>query len=136
MTTLNQLTDAVETQVKAAIPSLRFYSEGESKPESDAAVMLFRGRRWAADCGSQISLWSIEVSATIGDREQWRAYRLLRDFLSHEGALSIEAAIEADTTLGIAGVSVEVKNAEQERVRGFSDGKRVTGFLQLEIQHD
>lgn len=139
MTTLNEITDALETQVKAAIPSLKFYSEGESRPEPDSAVTLFRAQRQAQDCGSQVTLLSIEVSVPIGDRDKWRAFRKLRDYISHEGDLSIEAAIKGEDglgTLGIDGCSVEVKLKEQERTRPFADGTRVAGFIQLEILHD
>jgi hypothetical protein len=95
----------------ALIEGLHPYATMPAKPESPAAAVIPRSKTalsFDEDATYRLSVWVYVNPSDIS-----RAQTQIDDYLSDEGPKSIEAAIEADPTLG--GV------AESTSVTGWSD---------------
>ncbi len=102
--------------------------------EPVTAMVIFRGRTRGTSCGGQVSHWTVEISET--EEGGWsRACRTVRPFLDATGDSSVEAAIRADTTLGLTGVTASVASVGAERRVEFRDGFRWLAELELEVRY-
>jgi len=102
------------------VPGLRVADHLPEQINPPIAVIQIQSVTYHRAMGGGLSEWEFVVSVVAGRMGDRSAQRTLDDWMSFDGASSIRAAIESDTTLG--GVCSTLKVADMLNVRPVSLG--------------
>ena len=128
MANLNVIADALAAAAENVV-GLYATAQPVESPQPPAVEVVFVRREQVDSCGGQRITWVVEVSLPA-DQPGWeQTGRDMRDWLSDDGASSVEAALEADRTLGGAVDTLAVTGAEGAKLVPFGDGRRWLGRL-------
>lgn len=139
MATLQEIADGLEVRL-ATISGLRVSSEPteKSEPAGDenvVAEIVYQSRAWLTPCNYR-SRFLILLSANAMPGEWARAVQRVRLYLDASGSRSVEAAIEADRTLGgQSGVDAVVVEVGPEKLMKFGNAERWTGRVTVDVFH-
>jgi hypothetical protein len=121
------LKDRLET-----IVGLHVYATMPAAPQSPAAAVIPRSKARLSfddDAVYQLSVW-----VYVNPSDLNRAQTQIDDYLSDEGSKSIEAAIEADPSLGGAAESTTVIGwSEYAQLVTIGDGQLLGGRIDVEV---
>ena len=139
MATLNDLADGLKTRIATiGAAAITVYSEPCEDPQSPmngaSAEITWLDRGQLTGC-MDTARCGVDVSVPALDKGWPRAIRLLRQYADKTGALSVQAAIAADRTLGIAGVNAVVVRAGPERIVKYGNSLRWLARIEVEITY-
>lgn len=139
MTTLNDLADGLKTRIATiGVTAITAYSEPCDDPQSPmngASAEVVRLDRGLLTGCKERALFGVDVSVPALDKGWSRAVRLLRQYTDRSGSLSIQAAINTDMSLGIAGVNAVVMRAGPERLVKYANSRRWSARIEVEITY-
>ena len=139
MTTLNDLADGLKARIATlGANAITVYSEPCEDPQSpmggSSAEITWLARDPLTAC-TETGRWGVDVSVPALDKGWSAAIRLLRQYTDKAGALSVQAAIAADMTLGIAGVNAVVVRAGPERIVKYANSLRWLARIEVEVTY-
>lgn len=118
-TTAYEIRQAIATALKSAIPGMQASPYLLSNITPPAAAVTRGPITYDQAMVGGVHTWTFIVRAFVSSVTDIGSQRLLDEYLSAEGDLSIKAAIEADITLGgiVSALHVTTATGEQEFVR-------------------
>ena len=137
MATLNNLADGLRARIATlGATAITAYSEPTEDPQSPmsgaSAEIVWLNRDQLSTCNER-ARFGVDVSVAALDKGWSRSIRLLRQYTDKTGALSVEAVIEGDRTLGIAGVDSVAVRAGPERLVKYANGLRWLARIEVDV---
>lgn len=139
MTTLNAVADGLQARIATlGSTAIKVYSEPDEDPQSPmggaSAEITWLERAMLTAC-TETGRFGVDVSVPALDKGWPAAIRLLRQYTDKTGALSVQAAIAGDMTLGISGVNAVVVRAGPERIVKYANSLRWLARIEVEVTY-